>query len=186
MTETMIVGHAAFVTVHAVAAFVALVAAVITLHTGRGLTTHRVAVVVMAVCLGPSLAFGWAGFSTLSRVIFFGLAGLAVFMVGQSVRAARVRALEIGTGQVVVLSTRPGVAGVGPKFVGTLGFNAIALTVAGTIVPVLRVGGGTVGVIICVAVSVGIGHVLVERRRRAVDAAVQRRTAAVEPLPVAT
>lgn len=185
MTQTMIIGHAAFVTVHAVAAFVALVAAVITLHTGRGFTTHRVSIVVMAVFLGPSLVFGWAGFSSLSRGIFLGLAGLAVFMVTQSVRAARARDREVAAGQVVSLSSRPGVPGVGPRFVTTLGFNAIALTVAGTVVPVLRVGGGTVGVIICVAVSVTIGHVLVERRHSRVSAAVQRSGVVVEPQPAA-
>lgn len=181
----MIIGHAAFVTVHAVAAFVALVAAVITLHTGRGLVIHRVSIVVMAACLGPSLAFGWAGFSSLSRGMFLGLAGLAGFLVAQSVRAARVRDREIATGQVVSLSSRPGALGVGPRFVTTLGFNAIALTVAGTVVPVLRMGGGTVGVTVCVAVSVAIGHLLVERRHSRVSAAVQRRAADAESQPAA-
>ena len=154
----MVLGHAAFVTVHALAATAALVSGVVTAHTGRGFGLHQVGVVVMAASLGPSLAFGWPGFAPAARVTFLGLAGLAVFMVLQSVRARRVRSRE----------TVPAGQPVGPEFVRALGFNLIALTVAGTVVPVLRVGGGVLGIVVAVAVTVILGHVLVERRVRGV------------------
>lgn len=152
MTEVAALGHTAFVAVHALSATLALVAGVVTVHTGRGLRLHQLGVVVLALTLGPSLGFGWAGFDPGARVIFLGLAGLAVFMVVQSVRSRRVRDRE-ATSQ-----GRP----VGPAFVRMLGFNLIALTVAGTVVPVLRVGGGVAGILIAVAVTVVLGHV--ERR----------------------
>lgn len=159
MGEAAALGHAAFVAAHALAATLALVAGVVTVHTGRGFGLHQVGVVVMALTLGPSLGFGWAGFDAVARVTFLGLAGLAGFMVVQSVRARRTRDREAR------LQGRR----VGPAFVRVLGFNLIALTVAGTVVPVLRVGGGAVGIVVAVAVTVALGHVLVERRMRAVS-----------------
>jgi hypothetical protein len=173
MSDAMMIARVAFLAVHASAATVALVAAVVTLHTGRGFVTHRAAVVVMAACLGPTLTLGWSGFSGAARATFLGLAALALFMVGQAFRAGRVRTREIAAGGSVVLSARPGAKGVGPAFVSTLGFNAIALTVAGTVVPVLRVGGGTLGLVIAIGATVALGHVLVERRRSRVAAAVR-------------
>ncbi len=162
MSDLAELGHTVFVTVHAFAAALALVAGVLAVHTGRGAGLHQLGVVAMAATLGPSLAFGWPGFAPVARVTFVGLAGLALFMVLQSVRARRVRDRE------VVPAGRP----VGPAYVRVLGFNLIALTVAGTIVPVLRVGGGAVGIVVAVAVTVALGHVLVERRARAVSAPV--------------
>lgn len=159
MSEVAALGHTAFVAVHALFGTLALVAGVVTVHTGLGLRLHQLGVVVLALTLGPSLGFGWAGFDPVARVTFLGLAGLAVFMVVQSVRSRRVRDRE-ATSQ-----GRP----VGPAFVRMLGFNLIALTVAGTVVLVLRVGGGVAGILIAVAVTVVLGHVLVERRAREVS-----------------
>ena len=158
MSDLAVLGHTVFVTAHALAATAALVSGVVTAHTGRGFGLHQTGVVAMAATLGPSLAFGWPGFPPTARVTFLRLAGLALFMVLQSVRARRVRGREaVPPGQPV-----------GPKFVRVLGFNLIALTVAGTVVPVLRVGGGALGIAVAVAVTVILGHVLVERRVRGV------------------
>ena len=150
--------HLALVTLHALAATAALVAGVVAVHTGRGFRVHVVGLVVMALALGPSLAVGWPAFPPSARVAFAGLAVLAVAMVGQTVRAVRIRRTE------VLPSDRP----VGPRFVGVLGVNLVALTVAGTVVPVLRAGGGAVGVVVAVLVTVVLGHLLVARRVRAV------------------
>lgn len=156
MNDLANLGHTVVVTVHALAATAALVSGVLTAHTGRGFGLHQLGVVVMAATLGPSLALGWPGFAPAARVAFLGLAGLAVFMVVQTVRARRVREREaVPVGQRV-----------GPVFVRVLGFNLIALTVAGTVVPVLRVEGGVVGIVVAVAVTVTLGHLLVERRLR--------------------
>ena len=171
MTDALALGHTVFTTIHAVAATLALVSGVVVVHTGRGFALHHVGVLVMALALGPSMAFGWSSFTTLAKVIFVSLAGLALFMVVQSFRAGRVRLRE------ALALSGPAAASrwVGPKFVGVIGFNLISLTVAGTIVPVLRVGGGTVGIIVAVAVTVALGHFLVERRRSQVAAALQVR-----------
>lgn len=147
--------HLTFVALHAVAATVALAAGVVTVHTGRGLGLHRLGVVAMAGCLLPSLVLGWSGYSPASRVALAGLAGLAVSMVLQSERAARVRRDR----------------GLGPAFVGVLGFNLVALMAAGAVVPVIRLGGGAMGVTAAVGATVVLGHVLVERRRAAVAGA---------------
>ena len=150
--------HLALVTLHALAATAALVAGVIAVHTGRGFRVHIVGLVVMALALGPSLAVGWGAFPPSARVAFAGLALLAAAMVGQAARAVRTRRAE------VLPSGRP----VGPRFVGVLGVNLVALTVAGTIVPVLRAGAGAVGVVVAVLVTVVVGHLLVARQVRAV------------------
>ncbi|GAA1428009.1 hypothetical protein GCM10009616_06620 [Microlunatus lacustris] len=173
MNDLAELGHTVFVTVHALAATVALVSGVVTAHTGRGFGLHQLGVVVMAATLGPSLAFGWPGFSPAARVTFLGLAALAVFMVVQSVRARRVRGRE-----VLAAGRR-----VGPEFVRVLGFNLVALTVAGTVVPVLRVEGGVVGIVVAVAVTVVLGHVLVERRVRAAAAAPRGPSPSLDPRP---
>jgi len=165
----MELGHTLFVTVHAVAATLALAGGILAVHTGRGFALHQVGVVVMTASLGPSLILGWAGFSPPSRAIFLGLAALALFMVVQCGRAGRVRVREIARIEALHSGSRPPV---GPEFVGVLGFNLISLTVAGTIVPVLRVGGGTLGVLVAVAVTVALAHLLVERRRSRVAAAL--------------
>lgn len=158
MTEVQALGHAVFVVVHALAATLALVSGVVTVHTGRGFGLHQVGVVVMALALGPSIAFGWSGFAPVARVTFLALAGLAVFMVVQTIQARRARGWGVvPVGQVLR-----------PEFVRLLGFNLVALTVAGTVVPVLRVGGGVVGILVAVAVTVTLGHLLVERRVRGV------------------
>ena len=171
-------GHALFVSVHAAAATVALIAGLLALHTGRGFGLHRASVLVMAAALGPSMAFGWGGFGTAERVAFSALAALACFMVVQAVRAGRIRQAEAAAGRVV-RSTPRGLPAVGTGFVQTLGFNVVALVVAGTVVPVLRIGAGTIGVVASVAVSVAVGHVLLERRRAQVAAQLgqQRRVA---------
>lgn len=152
--------HLVFVAVHAVAAGIALAAGVLALLTGRGLVTHQVAVLGMAAALGPSLVLGWPDFAPAARLTFTGLAGLAVVMVVQAVRAGRVQARE---------TVRPGCR-VGPRLVRVLGFNVIALVVAGTIVPVLRLDGGAVGVLLAVGLTVVGGHLLVERRVTSVSA----------------
>lgn len=162
MTRADELWHAAFISLHALAAVVALVSGIVTLHTGRGFVLHRIGIVVMAAGLGPSFVFGWPGFSPVARMMFSGLAVLAVFMVVQVFRAGHVRARELRSIDPDPEEHRPLI---GPRFVEVLGFNVIALTVAGTVVPVLRVGGGTLGVVISVVVSVAIGHVLVERRK---------------------
>lgn len=160
MSDVAELGHSIFVTVHAFAAALALVAGVLAVHTGRGAVLHQLGVGATAATLGPSLAFGWSGFAPVARVTFVGLTGLALFMVLQSMRARRVRTREVAP------TGRP----VGPDYVRVLGFNLVALTVAGTVVPVLRVGGGALGILLAVAVTVTVGHVLVERRARAVSA----------------
>ena len=153
-------GHLILVSVHAIAAGTALVAGVLTLLTGRGLAAHQVAVVAMTTALGASLTVGWTDIVPAARVAFLGLAGLAVVMVVQAVRAGRVRARE------TVRTGRP----VGPRLVRVLGFNVIALAVGGTIVPVLRLEGGVVGVVLAVGLTVAAGHLLIERRVVSVSA----------------
>lgn len=177
MTDLTVLGHAIFVILHAAAAVVALLSGIIALNAGHGLGVHRISIVVMAVTLGPSMAFGWAGFPPVARVMFSGLAVLALAMVIQAFRAGRVRAAEIAAGRVWRSGDTPKI---GPGFVRVLGFNVISLTVAGTIVPVLRIGGGTLGVLAAVVITVVVAHLLVERRRSQVLAVISRQ----EPVPV--
>jgi hypothetical protein len=160
MPETAAQIHLLVVTLHAFAASVSLVAGVLAVLAGRGFRLHVIALVVMALALAPSLVLGWPTFAPPARVAFTGLAGLAVVMIGQAVRAARVRRAEVVRG----------VGRLGPEFVGVLGFNLIALTVAGTVVPVLRLDAGVVGVALSVVVTVVGGHLLVARRVRQVSA----------------
>lgn len=160
MSETAAQLHLLLVTLHALAASVSLVAGVLAVLTGRGFRLHVTGLGVMALALAPSLVLGWPTFSPAARVTFLGLAGLAVVMTGQAVRAARVRRIEAARG----------VGPVGPGFVGVLGFNLIALTVAGTVVPVLRLNAGVLGVALAVVVTVVLGHLLVARQVRRASA----------------
>ena len=150
--------------VHASAAVLAWVAGLVVLRTGAGLAAHGVGVVLMTAALVPSMTLGWDSFPVLAKVMFSGLAVLAVVMVGQVVRAGRIRQREESIGQVWTVRGRP----IGPDFVRVVGFNVISLSVAGLIVPVLRVGGGALGVIAVVVAIVPVAHLLVERRRSAV------------------
>ena len=152
--------HTVFITLHALTAVVGLVYGIVVLHTGRGLRAHQAGVFAMAATLGPSLYFGWPRYPATARVAFVGLAALALAMVAQALRAGRLNAWRSGARPVLREA-----GGVAPEVVGVVGFNVISLTVAGTIVPVLRLGGGTIGVLLAVAGSLSVAHVLVKRRR---------------------
>jgi uncharacterized membrane protein len=156
----MVLAHTVFITLHALSAGLALVCGIVLLHTGRGLRAHQAGVVAMAATLGPSLYFGWPRYPPTARVAFVALAGLALVMVAQAVRAGRLGSLPQRRPRL--LAEGPGIA---PGLVGVVGFNVVSLTVAGTIVPVLRIGGGTLGVLLAVAGSVTVAHLLVRRRR---------------------
>ena len=160
-------GRVALLGVHAVAATAALVAGILALHTGRGVGVHKLGVFVMALALGPSLTLGWIGFAVAERVTFSLLAALSAVMVVQVFRAERLQGRE--SRDLRRCSVDRPMLPVGPAFVRTLGFNGSSLTVAGTIVPVLRVGGGAVGVIAAVVMSVAVTHLLVERQARRAD-----------------
>lgn len=160
---TSMSGHTVFVLLHAAAAVVSLVAGLMVLWRGRGLRVHQLGVLAMAVMLVPSMSFGWAAFSTASRVVFCGLFGLAIFMTLQSRWAAVVRNREDRSGSVLSGSR------IGPAFVRAIGFNVIALTVAGTVVPALRFG-GVLAMVICVVGAGVLAHFLVEWRRARVQA----------------
>lgn len=149
---------------HAGAALLAWVAGLAVLRTGAGLAAHAAGVVLMAAALGPSLFLGWGSFPSVAKVMFSGLAGLAVVMVIQVIRARRLRDREQAEGQVWMLPGGP----IGPGFVRIVGFNVISLSVAGVIVPILRLGGGALGILVAAALIVPVAHVLVERRRSAV------------------
>lgn len=149
---------------HAGAAVVAWVAGVVLLRTGAGLVAHAVGVILMAAALGPSLILGWGSFPPVAKAMFSGLAVLAVVMVAQVVRARGLRSREQAGGQVWWLPGGP----ITPGLVRTVGFNVISLSVAGTIVPILRLGSGTLGILIAAALIVPMAHVLVERRRNAI------------------
>lgn len=158
------IGHDLLVMLHAVAAIVALTSGIVVLLRGRGLTMHTVAMMIMAGSLPISMTLGWRDFSTGSKITFAGLAVLAMIMLGQAFRARRIRAQEFAAGQAWDPGRGIGIS-IGPKFVRVVGFNVIALITGGAIVPVLRAGGGLVGVIIAVAACVSVSHLLVERRR---------------------
>lgn len=160
----MVLAHTVFITLHALAAVVGLGYGILVLHTGRGLRAHQAGVVVMALTLGPSLYFGWPSYPATARVAFVALAALALVMVAQALRAGRLSAPR-SVPQPLLHDGRR----VSPEVVGVVGFNVISLTVAGTVVPVLRIGGGTLGVLLAVAGSLSIAHLLVQRRRTHVE-----------------
>jgi hypothetical protein len=156
----MVLAHTVFITLHALGAGVGLVWGIVLLHTGRGLRAHQAGVVTMAATLGPSLYFGWPRYPPTARVAFVALAGLALVMVAQALRASRWSSARGPRPRL--LAEEPGLA---PGLVGVVGFNVVSLTVAGTVVPVLRIGGGTLGVLLAAAGSVSVAHLLVKRRR---------------------
>lgn len=114
----------AVLTTHAAAGLVALGAGVCALRTGRGAPVLMGGVTAMTLLLVPSMALGWREFGPVEKVVFPGLGVLACFMVAQARAAQRELAAR----------------GLTPAAVDHAGFCVIALTVAGTIVPLLRLG----------------------------------------------
>lgn len=157
-------GHLLFSSLHAVAAVIALVYAIVALQTGRGVRIHLYSCFAMAALLIPSMWFGWSTFDRGAKPAFVGLLVLAWFMVWQTVRADRIAARVTGSMADRMVPS--------PDLVRVIGFNVVALLIAGTIVPVIRLGGGPIGLVVCILVMLAIGHVFVENRRARAQALV--------------
>lgn len=165
--------HALLLVVHATAATVALLAGLLALRRRRFLPVHAVATLVMALSLAPSLWLGRATTPLLLRLVFLGLFGLALVMSGRALRTWRSTA-------------RPG-RPADADHLAVVGFNLIGLVTGFLTVAVLRLGFGTLAVVV---VGVGIpvlGHHLLHRAvnvARRLDA-VKKPQAPATPAPSA-
>jgi hypothetical protein len=152
--------HTVFVGLHAAAGTLALAAGAVALPAGRFFGVYRWSLIAMAAFLVPSLAVGWSGFDTVARVVFTGLLVLAVVMVVQGERAARIRP-----------DRRSGPTA---AYLDRVGFTLVALTDGFAVVAVLRAGApGWLVALVAVGVAVG-GHL-------AIGAAKARLTGVARP-----
>lgn len=143
--------HTVLITIHAVAAVLALGAGFLALrtHSSRRLfDAHAGTTTVMAAALPLSLVAGWADLTTLTRVLFVALSALAAAMV---VRAWLARRAAHGGRSLAVVEH--------------VGFNLIALVTGFLTVAVLRTGWGAVGVVVAAIAVPLLGHLLVGRLR---------------------
>lgn len=115
------------ITVHALAALVALVTGLVAVPRGRWIRLHRAALVVMVGALVPALIIGWSSIDPLLRIVFLGLLGLAAVT---AVRAHR-----------AVLQRPLGTVGPSHGYLDHLGFTTIALLNGFAIIAILRAGG---------------------------------------------
>lgn len=139
---------------HTVAACVALVAGAVAVGSGRGTRIHVGSTWIMTLLLVPSLALGFDRFDGTTRIAFAALTVLALVMSLRVTLAARSAA---AVGEITPPSRR---------LADALGFNVISLVVAGTIVPILRLGAGPLVVALDVVVCIVLGRLFVEVRRR--------------------
>lgn len=156
--------HAVLIVVHTSFAVVALASGLWVLHSGRALRLHAVAISGMTVAVYGAVALGFSGYPTPSRWAFIGLAVLAAVMTARVMAALR--------HHPVGATTPPP-----PSLIEPVGFNVISLVAGGMIVPVLRLGGGAVGVIAALVVSVVVmrGYVAILLRRAEGGSDVARR-----------
>ena len=136
--------HTVFITLHAIAATVAWLAALIALPAGRLFEVYRWAQVGMLAALVPALVVGWSGYDAFSRIAYIGLVVLATVMLIRTQLAGRI--LPAATG--------------GPTtgYLDHVGFTIIALSDGFAIVAALRAGApGWLVAVIAVGVIVA-GH----------------------------
>lgn len=152
--------HALLLVVHATAATVALLAALLALRRRRFLPVHAVATLVMALSLAPGLWLRGAATPLPLRLVYLGLFGLALVM---SCRALR-------TWRSAARAGRPAA-----DHLAVVGFNLIGLVTGFVTVAVLRLGFGVLAVVVAGLGIPVVGHQLL---RRAVN--VARRLDAVE------
>jgi hypothetical protein len=155
--------HTVLVLTHALAATVALGAGLSVLRDGRGLRLHVQSTALMTVLVVAALVVGWSAAEPVARVTFSGLGVLAAYMTIHAWRGERIAADEQPARGVATDEPRPG-----PRLVEHIGFNVISLVVAGTVVPIVRLGVGPVVVALDVAVCVIVTRAFVHRRRDAV------------------
>lgn len=142
-----------FVSAHAVAATVAVVAGLVALPSGRLVRLHLAAVVLMAAALVPAVLVDWATTPVGARVAFAALSVLALVMVARAALAVR---------------GRPQVTG-GPtgRYLGHVGFALIALADGFAVVAAIRAGlpGYAAAVLALAVIAVGHAALGVLRRR---------------------
>ena len=115
-----------FVSVHAGAATVAVIAGLVALPAGRLVRLHLAAVLLMATALVPAVLVDWATTPVGARVAFVALAGLALVMVARAALAVRGRPQVTG--------------GPTPGYLGHVGFALIALADGFAVVAAIRAG----------------------------------------------
>jgi hypothetical protein len=145
--------HTFLVSVHAVAATVAVLTGLLALRRTGWVTTHLVSTVVMGGSLAPSLWVSRFTTPPALQLVFLGLLALSVAMGCRAWQAWRLR-------------SRPGGAG-DDRYLVAVGFNLIGLVTGLVTVGVLRLGGGGLGVTLVAVATPLLGHQLLHRYRRA-------------------
>ncbi len=140
------------ITVHAVAATIAVGAGVLAAPAGRFLGLYRAAMAVMAAALVPAVLVDWSTTDPTARIVFTGLIGLAGVMVLRAELAGRRRPARTG----------------GPTgaYLEHIGFTLIALADGFAVVTAIRGGmpGWAVGALaVCVVV---VGHLTLQLMKR--------------------
>lgn len=136
--------HTVFIVLHAVAATVAWLAALVALPAGRFFEVYRWAQIGAVAALVPALAVGWSGYDTVLRIAYSGLLVLAAVMLVRAHLAARM--LPAATG------------GPTARYIDHVGFTIIALSDGFAIVAALRAGApGWLVAVVAVGVIVA-GH----------------------------
>ena len=141
--------HDLFIAVHAVAATVALVSALLARRSAAVAGLHATPDVLMAVSLAPSLGLGRGTTPMPLSVVFLALLVLSVVMSYRAVRAWRARPARGST------PDRP--------YVAALGFNVIGLVTGLVTVGVLRLGWGGLAVTTAAVGIPVLGHLLLRR-----------------------
>ena len=141
--------HDLFIAVHAVAATVALVSALLALRSSTFAVLHTMSVALMAVSLLPSLWLSRGTTPAPLYAVFLGLLVLSAVMSYRAVQAWRARARRGST------PTR--------AYVAALGFNVIGLVTGLVTVGVLRLGWGGLAVTAAAVAVPVLGHLLIRR-----------------------
>ncbi len=148
--------HTIFITVHAVAGGIALLAGCVAIGRRTLFRTYLWSVVAMEVFLVLAIAEAWATIGVATRVLFAAFAALGVYMVWRADQARQ--------------SQPSGSAGPSTAYVAHVGFTIVALFDAFIVILVLDIGApgwlvAAAGVLIAVA-----GHFALRAvRERLVD-----------------
>jgi hypothetical protein len=160
-----VMGHTIFITVHAVAAGIALLAGGVAI-AGRSLfRTYLWSLVAMEVFLVLAIAEEWGVIDVATRVLFAAFAALGLYMVWRADQARRIQP--------------SGSAGPSASYVAHVGFTLVALFDAFIVILVLDLGApgwlvAAAGVLIAVA-----GHFALRAlRERLVDSTALTRSLA--------
>ena len=150
--------HTIWIIAHAATATIALVCAVLALKAPRLVAAHAAFTIAMAATLVPALWLGRTDNPLALSLVFLGLLGLAVVMSYRGWRAWRVR-------------PRPGQP-LGPQYIAAVGFNVIGLVTGFVTVSVLRLGWGTIAVVVAAVTIPAAGHYLLDRAKESARATI--------------